>query len=107
MNTKALLAEIDASDAIAAKATPGPWIKRVWVDEFCNGREMSMWYLEPNGDWEADGGAESGIECDADFIAHAREALPARNAQLREALAEIERLEAECNSMKCDWSNGG
>lgn len=90
------LAEIEAR---AAKATPGPWVAagEEYIDELPDG----LW-LEPSVQVQAEAGKTrtlatihvgTGVDEDADFIAHAREDIPELIAHIRKL--EVERLTAD------------
>lgn len=89
-DTVAALAQCDAVEKRAAKATPGPW--RV------SGGDC-VWSIDNDAVAEAWGniglGDGSSSEDVAAFIAAARTDVPDLAARLRAAVAEIERMRAE------------
>lgn len=96
--TPARLAEIEAR---AAAATPGPWnfYHRSGGDRPAAGideRSGLGWEWDEDPPYNAPPEPMRGVlalGADAAFIAHAREDVPALCAALREAWAEIERLQ--------------
>lgn len=89
-----LLAEIEASDAICQKATPGPWVDS--DSEDCTHPVID----------DADFGPHRFIsEDDYQFSIHARTALPLRNAQLRLLLPFVQHAE-DCRVREIEVTAG-
>jgi len=90
--------DLDAIEARAKAATPGPWFRvdPPWGDS----NWVNAQFEDPHGglfiaDCEAqenDGESEGNAPADAEFIAHARTDVPALFAAVRERDAEIARL---------------
>ena len=88
---------LDAIEARANAATEGPWNhwpEAGWIELFQQGPDGPYDVVEvlangirPNLGWGSDGIYGDGPERDADFIAHARQDVPALVAALRAVLA--------------------
>jgi hypothetical protein len=86
--------DLDAIEARAAAATPGPWCTDSWEiyqdSEYQPG--ISFWIGETcRADEENDGRA------DAEFVAHARTDVPAMAAEIRRLRAELAAVTALCD----------
>ncbi len=93
-----------AIEAREQKATPGPWLHDRYNEEYAEGCTETHWVSGPDG---ADGAptvahvyTDSCTACwpnipndDAEFIAHAREDIPALVAEVRAMKSEISDLQ--------------
>lgn len=80
------------------KATPGPWEPREFGDAFDTGDSDNWYAIFPNGE-----DSSEGKECDAQFIATARNAIPQYEALVRQLEAERELAVSYIRASECEY----